>query len=41
MIDNEQINLDEIVKEELLGLSDADVENYVSMLVAEVFHNLC
>lgn len=34
-------SLTEIVLEELLSLDDADVENYVSNLVAEVFHNLC
>jgi hypothetical protein len=38
---SEDLPLDEIVLEELLFLDDADVENYVSMLVAEVFHNLC
>ena len=40
MIDKD-LPLDEIVLEELLFLDDEDVENYVSNLVAEVFHSFC
>lgn len=40
MIDKD-LPLDEIVLEELLLLDDEDVENYVSNLVAEVFHSFC
>ena len=33
--------LSEIIMEELMGMSDTEVEKYAEDLVAELFHNFC
>ena len=37
-IDNEQLS--EIIMEELMGMSDTEVEKYVETMIAELFHSL-